>query len=163
MTLAKHASRLVAVLALVGALLFNAGCASTPQRPPSPQVWQMVAYTAAKDGATLYLLEHPETNNVAAFATAKSALDLLIANGEFSTVALHAALKGLPVRKLNGTAGVILVDTATVLFVTLTGGQSVIEQRPVVEAFAIGIRDGLAARAGGSVIRSPCPVATTIL
>ena len=136
-------SSFLAVITLAGSLLFNAGCASRPQ-PPTPAVWQTVAHVAAYDGAIIYLSRHPEANNVAAFATAKSALDLLIADGNFSVTALHEALAKLPVRSLNGSTGVIVVDSLAVLFVTATGGQSVIEQRPVVEAFAVGIRDGLA-------------------
>lgn len=143
MNLSRCLARLVVVLSLAGALLFNSGCTNRPN-PPTPAVWQTVAHIAAKDGATIYLLRHPEANNVAAFALAKSALDLLIADGNFSVTALHSALDKLPVRSLNGPEGSILVDSATVLFLTVTGGQSVIEQRPVVEAVAKGIRDGLA-------------------
>lgn len=139
----KVIRNLVALLGLCAVLSFSTGCANT--KPVTPATWKAIATLAAKDGSAIYLSEHPQANNVAAFRTAKSALDLLIADGKFSSEELHKALAKLPVKDLSSNTGIILVDSATVLFITLTGGESVIEQRPVVEAFATGIRDGLEA------------------
>ena len=131
-------------LALIAALALIADGCSSQITPPTPAGWQAIAEVAARDGAGIYLVRHPDNHTArAAFVITVQNLNMLIADGKFSHAELHAALAELPVKALNGATGIIVIDTATVLYQALTGGRSVIESAPVVKAFAIGIRDGL--------------------
>lgn len=133
----KHSPAIL--LALAG-LLFLPACA-TPRQPITPAQWGVVAQTAAYTGAAIALDRKPEIKP--AFVTAKAALDLALANGEFDAAALHRALQTLGPRVFEGTTGIVVVDAAVVLVTTLQGGQAPLNQAPIAKAVMEGIAHGI--------------------
>jgi hypothetical protein len=138
-------NRITSILTAVLLSLGITGCAFLKQHM-TPEVVGTLCETIASTGTAVRLAEHPD--DAPRFALAKSTLDLLIADGRFSAADLQAALNTLPVDKLKGSTGELIIDGAlngALLVVQLaTGGQTPIESAPYVKAAAIGLRDGIA-------------------
>ena len=143
---------LTLVLALVLgplSLVLLPGCAFL-KKNVTPTSLETMCRTAAFAGASVRLSAHPD--DAPRFALAVAALDLLIADGHFDPVSLHTALSTLPVDALHGDTGTIIIGAAVVLFTTITGGQTPLEQAPYVQAAARGIRTGLAMALPGATV-----------
>ena len=150
-------------LALLAALavLLTPGCAFLKKNFTLDNL-QTACEGAAFAGASVRLAAHPA--DAPRFALAVAALDLLIADGHFDPVSLHTALSTLPVEALKGDTGVIIIDAAVILFQTVTGGKTPLEQAPYVQAAAKGIRAGLALALPGATVLPllyPDPLAVT--
>ena len=126
------------------------GCAML-KKNVTPETLQLTLQTVAQTGASVRLANHPE--DAPRFALAVGALNLLLADGQFSAADLQAALATLPVNELKGDTGTLIIDAAVVVYQLATGGKSPIESAPYVVAAATGIRDGLkAALPTGTVV-----------
>ena len=154
---------ILVIIALCAApiLVCLPGCAFL-QKNVTPASLQTACSAAAYAGASVRLSSHPD--DAPRFALAVAALDLLIADGHFDPVSLHTALSTLPVDALHGDTGTIIIDAAVVLFQTITGGKTPLEQAPYVQAAAKGCRNGLAMALPGATVLPlvlPDPLAVT--
>ena len=142
---------ILVIIALCAApiLVCLPGCAFL-QKNVTPASLQTACSAAAYAGASVRLSSHPD--DAPRFALAVAALDLLIADGHFDPVSLHTALSTLPVDALHGDTGTIIIDAAVVLFQTITGGKTPLEQAPYVQAAAKGCRNGLAMALPGATV-----------
>ena len=159
-TLPTQSLALLAILAIL-LTLFTPSCAFL-QKNVTPNTLQTACESAAYAGASVRLAAHPD--DAPRFALAVAALDLVIADGHFDPVSLHTALSTLPVDALKGDTGVIIIDAAVVLFQTVTGGKTPLEQAPYVQAAAKGIRMGLSMALPGATVLPlvyPDPLAVT--
>lgn len=120
-----------------GCALFRAGSTDAEK---AAEV-QSIAYAAASFGTAATLEYKPEYRP--AFALALQSLEVAIADNQITGQDLRNILAGLPVPVLRGHTASIGINSATILFDTLTGKPINLEDAPLVLAAATGIRDGL--------------------
>jgi hypothetical protein len=102
---------------------------------------QQLAYAASAIGSASALEQKPEWRP--AFELAYTNLNSLVESGTISGQTLRNILATLPVRELESRTARIAVDSASLLFDTITGKPVDLAEAPLVLAAAKGIRDGL--------------------
>lgn len=128
---------LAAMSMLTGCALFNKN-ATTAEKAADVQ---NLSYAAASIGTSEALAAKPELRP--AFDLAYSNLDALVTNKVVDGTSLRAILASLPVKELKSNQARIAIESATVLYDSLTGGKVNIEADAYVLAAATGIRDGM--------------------
>lgn len=130
------------------AILASTGCATN--REPLTDEQRVarvvdVATMAANTGTRLALIEHPEWRED--FEAALKGLDWLLEDQNPSVMDLRAVLKKLPVKELESRKGIVMIDTATVLFNTVRRDYVDLDRvkylKPVIQGIADGMRGAL--------------------
>lgn len=133
------------------------GCVSTPRvsvsangtavtntvSMPDPGALKFVAQEAAQVGTTLWLTGHPADRDK--FELARTSLKGLIAAGSGSPADLQAALSLLPVDKLAGQNGSVLVSGAVVLIDAAGNKLTSLDKNQVWSGYVLPVALGLSA------------------
>jgi hypothetical protein len=116
------------------------GCKSVDQATTVTRV-ASIAELAAYTGASVYMLDHPESGP--AFSAGLIALNLLIADERWDLNGFRAALEKLPTKELKGERGSILIGTAVLLFDQLAREYVDLDRTAWLKPVMIAVRDGL--------------------
>jgi len=122
------------------AILLASGCASLTPDQKAARV-QGLSYAAASIGTAAALDQKPEWRP--AFELALKNLSVLVDSKQITGQQLRDILATLPVKELNSRTARIAIDSATMLFDTLTGEPIDLTKTPYILAAATGIRDGM--------------------
>jgi hypothetical protein len=153
----------------LGAMLMTSGCTTVTRQlangttvtnsVPDPLVLRVASQEAASVGTTIYLQQRPQDKPQ--FLTARTSLRALVAAGSGSVADLQAALAGLPIKQLQGSNGVVLVDSAVTLIDAAGRELAKLDSKQIwsnyVQPIAQGILDGLDQALGPQSGLSNCP------
>jgi hypothetical protein len=134
------------ILALIAALaLFATGCKTNSTDTQKVARVAVVAEMAAFSGTSVYLKAHPE--NRPYFNIARESLHALAATNGITPASFAEALKGLPIKELQGDTGTLVVGNAVVLYDMLAREHVNLDAniwlRPVVESVERGMARAL--------------------
>ena len=129
---------------LVGVGVAGSGCALF--RPDSTQgekarVVEGLCYSAASIGTTAALEQNPDWRPD--FLAAYETLQITLTRGMISGALLREIVASLPVKELKSPTARVAVESATMLFDTVTGRPYSLEEAPLLKAAAEGIRNGM--------------------
>lgn len=134
---------------LAGGLLF-AGCVTNPQtntleisESRMRQV-ALVAELAAFNGTTIYLMDHPEKEQI--FLKVYADLTLLLNEQTPSLEKFRLIVKSLPVKELQSEKGQLIVDNAVILISAYNQdviGLDQLEQAKKLKPLISGLQSGL--------------------
>ena len=126
-------------------VMFTPGCTTTPtgQKVPDVILVSAIAQSAASTGSIIWLKAHPQDKPK--FELARLSLRGLIAAGNGNPADLQAALSSLPISRLSGENGSVIVANAVTILDAAQKKIAELDKNQIWSGYVLPVAQGLLA------------------